>query len=178
MEESRKVIGWDEYFINITREVAQRSKDPSTQVGCVIVDEKNRPVSFWYNGRIAGADESYFTRERPQKYYAIIHAEMNAILFSKKNLEGCKMYVTYACCENCLKFVIQAGIKEVIYDKPVVNSYTNKAQGSMNHPETFEAVTRLIMASQPLGFSIRNVNGTPYLEELWEGKENIPNFKN
>lgn len=39
----------DEYFINIAREVAKKSKDPSTKVGCVIVDENHRPVSFGYN---------------------------------------------------------------------------------------------------------------------------------
>ncbi|MDR2190036.1 MAG: cytidine deaminase [Candidatus Peribacteria bacterium] len=163
--------------MNITREVAQRSKDPSTQVGCVIVDQQNRPVSFGYNGRIAGSDESYFTYERPQKYYAVIHAEMNAILFAKKSLEGCKLYCTYACCENCLKFIIQAGIKEVIYEKAFLNSYTTQTKGSMQYPEAFEAATRLIKASEPLGFSIHNINGTPYLEELWGGAENIPDFR-
>jgi hypothetical protein len=36
----------------------------------------------------------------------------------------------------------------------------------MEHPETWEAATRLILSAQPLGFEMRNVNGTPYLEEL------------
>jgi deoxycytidylate deaminase len=46
MESARNVIDRDSYFINIADEVATRSKDPSTQVGAVIVDEKHRPVSF------------------------------------------------------------------------------------------------------------------------------------
>jgi hypothetical protein len=33
------------------------------------------------------------------------------------------------------------------------------------------------MAAQPLGFEIKNINGTPYLEELRWSKENIPNFR-
>jgi deoxycytidylate deaminase len=147
-------------------------------VGCVIVDQKNRPVSFGYNGRIAGSDESYFTYERPQKYYAVIHAEMNALLFAKRDVEGCKLYCTYACCENCLKFIIQAGIKEAIYEKAFYNSYITQAKDSMQHPEAFEASTRLIQAAQPLGFQMRNVNGTPYLEEIRGGAENIPDFRN
>jgi deoxycytidylate deaminase len=147
-------------------------------VGCVIVDQKNRPVSFGYNGRIAGGDESYFTRERPQKYYAMIHAEMNALLFAKRDVEGCKMYVTYACCENCLKFVIQAGIKEVIYEKALLNSYATQTKDSMQHPEAFEASTRLMKAAESLGFQMRNVNGTPYLAELRGGVEHIPDFRN
>ena len=53
MEQAREVINWDHYFMNIANEVAKRSKDPSTQVGCVIVDEERRPISFGYNGFIA-----------------------------------------------------------------------------------------------------------------------------
>jgi deoxycytidylate deaminase len=102
---------------------------------------------------------------------------MNALLFAKRNVEGCKMYVTYACCENCLKFIIQAGIKEVVYEKSLLESYANHKKSSMQHPETFEASTRLLQAAQPLGFQMRNINGTPYLEELRGGKDNIPDFK-
>jgi hypothetical protein len=32
------------------------------------------------------------------------------------------------------------------------------------------------LSAQPLGFEMRNVNGTPYLEELRWWKDNIPNF--
>ena len=174
--EMSEQISRDQYFINIAHEVASRSKDPSTKVGCVIVDEKHRPISFGYNGFIAGGDERFFTHERPQKYYAVIHAEMNAILFAKRDLQNCKLYCNYACCENCLKFIIQSGIKEVIYEKTFVNS--KQQSGSMAQPERWEASTRLIQAAGKLGFSIRNINGTPYLEELRGGKEKIPNFSN
>ncbi|MDD2537213.1 MAG: dCMP deaminase family protein [Candidatus Absconditabacteria bacterium] len=177
MQKAREVIGWDQYFINVTREVATRSKDPSTQVGCVIVDQKHRPISFGYNGFLSAGDDSYLTWERPMKYYFSIHAEMNAILFAKRDLEGCKLYCSYACCENCLKFIIQAGIKEVVYDKPFLNSYTSGSNTSMSHPEAFEAATRLIQSAESLGFSMRNINGTSYLEEMWGGKDKIPDFR-
>jgi hypothetical protein len=36
----------------------------------------------------------------------------------------------------------------------------------MEHPETWEAATRLILSAQSLGFQMRNVNGASYLEEL------------
>jgi deoxycytidylate deaminase len=132
----------------------------------VIVDQQNRPISFGYNGNIAGGDDEYFSYERPQKYYTIIHAEMNAILFAKRDLSNSKMFVTYASCENCLKFIIQAGIKEVIYERPIVNSGIHKSAHGMTHSEGREAATRLIMAAKKIGFSMRNINGTPYLEEL------------
>ncbi len=176
METARSVINRDEYFINIAEEVATRSKDPSTQVGAVIVDKNHRPVSFGYNGFLWAGDDRYLTWERPMKYYFSIHAEMNAILFSKTDLSWCILYCNYACCENCLKFIIQSWIKTVIYKQLHVKSYTNSSSSSMEHPETWEAATRLVLSAQPLWFQMRNVDGTPYLEELWGWKENIPNY--
>lgn len=176
VETARNVIDWDNYFINIADEVATRSKDPSTQVGAVIVDKNHRPVSFGYNGFLWAGDDRYLTRERPMKYYFSIHAEMNAILFSKTDLEWCTLYCNYACCENCLKFIIQSWIKTVIYKQLHVNSHTNSSSWSMEHPETWEAATRLILSAQPLGFQMKNLDGTPYLEELWWWKDKIPNF--
>ena len=40
-------ISWDQYFMGIAMMSAERSKDPSTQVGACIVDKNNRiPVSY------------------------------------------------------------------------------------------------------------------------------------
>lgn len=178
MEQAREVINWDQYFMNIANEVAKRSKDPSTQVGCVIVDSDHRPISFGYNGALAWGDERYMTWERPQKYYAVIHSEMNAILFAKRDVKGATMYVNYACCENCLKYVIQAGIKEVIYEKSTLNSVKNGIKNASTNPDTLEAITRLVMMAKPLGFTIRNINGKSYLEEIRGREENIPDFRN
>ena len=57
-----------------------------------------------------------------------------------------------------------------------VHSHKNSSEWSMEHPETREAATRLILSAQPLWFEMKNVNGTPYLEELWGWKDKIPNF--
>jgi hypothetical protein len=48
----KQIPSWNEYFIEIAKVTAKRSKDPSTQTGCVIVDKNNRPISFGYNGFI------------------------------------------------------------------------------------------------------------------------------
>ena len=37
-----KKMSWDEYFMEIAETVAKKSKDPSSQNGCVIVDERKR----------------------------------------------------------------------------------------------------------------------------------------
>ena len=47
--------------MQIAETVALKSKDPSSKMGCVIVDVKKRPISFGYNGLIQGADESKMT---------------------------------------------------------------------------------------------------------------------
>ena len=47
---SNQVISWDEYFMGLAHLSAKRSKDPSTQVGAVIVNEEKRIVGIGYNG--------------------------------------------------------------------------------------------------------------------------------
>ena len=163
---------WDEYFIDIAEQVAKRSKDPSTRTGCVIVDSKKRPVSFGYNGFIGGCDESKMSQERPMKYLLVIHSEMNAILFSKRDLENCVLYNLYVPCEYCLKYIIQAGIKKIIYKNSVVESKANDNEKSMTNSLTNEAVTRILLSVPNV--ECRNLNGKSYLEEIWGDK--VPKF--
>ncbi|MFA6251080.1 MAG: deaminase [Candidatus Paceibacterota bacterium] len=174
MEENKNLKGlsWDEYFINIAEQVAKKSKDPSTKTGCVIVDSKNRPISFGYNGFISGCDESIMSTERPIKYHLVLHGEMNAILFAKRDLEKCTLYNLYGPCENCLKHIIQAGIKRIIYKNSVVESKVNNNAKSMTNDVTNEAITRLLQSMPDV--DCRNINGKSYLEEIWG--DNIPKF--
>ena len=163
---------WDEYYINIAEEVAKKSKDPSTKTAGVIVDEKNRPISFGYNGFIGGCDETKMSNERPIKYHLVIHGEMNAILFAKRDLQNCTLYNLYAPCENCLKHVIQAGIKKIIYKNSVVESKANNVKKTMTTDLTNEAVTRLLLSMPEV--DCHNINGKSYLEEIWGDK--IPKY--
>ena len=149
-------ISWDNYFIKIAHQVAAKSKDPSTKVGCVIVTEDNRPVSFGYNGFISGCDESKMTQERPVKYHLVIHAEMNALMFAERSLKNHKVYCTHGPCENCLKHLMQAGVKEIVYDNPGIL----KKRGT---PDQKEAIKRLLSSKE---FLVRNINGKNYLEEI------------
>lgn len=159
-------IGWDEYFMGIADEVAKRSKDPSSQNGCVIVDSRHRPVSFGYNGTIQGADESKLTlSERPMKYYFSIHSEMNALLFAERDLSGCTIYNKMATCENCLKYCLQAGIKRFVYRELRVGSYRNGSDKSMNTIDTDEAVIRLL-AAMPEVETLNISNGKTYTQDI------------
>jgi len=149
-------ISWNEYFINIAKEVAMKSKDPSSQVGCVIVTHDNRPISFGFNGFVSGCDEELMTFERPLKYNLIIHAEMNALIFSQKSLKECKAYVTHAPCDNCLKHLMQAGICEIYYNDPGIL----KDRGTT---EQKEAIRRLLSSKKII---CQNINGKDYLDEI------------
>ena len=114
-------LSWEEYFMGLAILSAERSKDPSTQVGACIVDKNNKIISVGYNGAPIGYDDDKdmnWEREGnflDTKYAYVCHSELNAILNSKNNVEGCKLFVTLFPCNECAKVIIQSGIKEVIY---------------------------------------------------------------
>lgn len=157
---------WDEYFMRIAETVATKSKDPSSKMGCVIVDARKRVVSLGYNGMIQNADEAKMTlSERPMKYYFAIHSEMNAILFAHQDLTGCTVYNRVATCENCLKYCLQAGIKRFVYEELRVHSHSSEPQKSMTNVETDEAVIRLLSA-MPEVETLNITNGKTYIEDI------------
>lgn len=162
----QKQRAWDEYFMKIAETVALKSKDPSSKMGCVIVDPKKRVVSLGYNGMLQGADESKMTlSERPMKYYFAIHSEMNAILFAHQDLTGCTIYNRVATCENCLKYCLQAGIKRFVYKDLRVHSHSSDPSKSMTNVETDEAVIRLL-SSMPEVQTLNISNGKTYVEDI------------
>ena len=114
-------LSWEEYFMGLAILSAERSKDPSTQVGACIVDENNKIVSVGYNGAPIGYDDDKdMNWERDgdflnTKYAYVCHSELNAILNSKIPVNGCKLYVTLFPCNECAKVIIQSGIKEFVY---------------------------------------------------------------
>ena len=157
---------WDEYFLKIAETVALKSKDPSSKMGCVIVDPKKRVISVGYNGMIQGADESKMTlSERPMKYHFVIHSEMNALLYANRDLTGCTVYNITATCDNCLKHCLQAGIKRFVYRELRVHSHSTDPSKSMTNIETDEAIIRLL-ASMPEVETLNITNGKTYTEDI------------
>ena len=115
------VLSWDEYFMSMAHLSAKRSKDPSTQVGACIVNSQKRVVGLGYNGFPKGCDDNEFPWARDgefldTKYPYVVHAELNAILNSIQDLNGCTIYVSLFPCNECAKAIIQAGIKTIVYD--------------------------------------------------------------
>lgn len=116
---------WDIYFINLALLVSTRSKDPSTQVGAVLVKDK-RIISTGYNGFPQGVNDNKMERfERPLKYIWTIHAEENCILNAVRfgiKVDGAILYTTLHPCIECAKSIIQSGVIAVVtkncdYDK-------------------------------------------------------------
>ena len=109
---------WDARFIALASLVASWSKDPSTQVGAVVVDQDKRIVSTGFNGFPQGVNDAPVDRE--VKLLRTIHAEENALLFARRNVTGMTIYVTRPPCARCAAKLIQSGIGRVVFPSPPV----------------------------------------------------------
>ena len=110
---------WDKRFLEMVELVASWSKDPSTKVGAVIVDHRQRVVSVGFNGLPRGIEDTEeLLNDRAVKYEMIMHAEVNAILFSNRPLEGCTLYATHPPCPRCAAVICQSGISTVVTTEP------------------------------------------------------------
>ncbi len=115
-------------FLALAKIVASRSTCLSRHYGAIIVKE-GQIISTGYNGSLPGHphcldDGKCFKRQLGQKggewqYCRASHAERNAIyLAAKKGIstEGSVIYISAFPCEECLKAIVMAGIKEIVFD--------------------------------------------------------------
>jgi len=118
---------WDEYFMDITKRVAQRATCLRRQVGAIVVKDK-KILATGYNGAAAGlrhCEEVGCLREKlkvPQgerhELCRGIHGEQNAIIQAATfgvSIRDATIYCTHFPCVLCTKMVINAGIKRVVY---------------------------------------------------------------
>lgn len=106
---------WDQRFMDLATHVAGWSKDPSTQVGAVIVNNKKQVLSMGYNGFPRGVEDyEHRYTDKPLKYKFVAHAERNALDNAFSDVEGATLYSTLYPCTECAKGIIQRGIKTVI----------------------------------------------------------------
>ena len=115
---------WDKRYLNLAKEVSTWSKDPSTQVGAVLVNYEWQKEFLGYNGFPHGVKdlpERYNDREL--KYKLVNHAESNAIRKAGDYARGATLYVYPAfsmppICNECAKDALSARIKEVVGYEP------------------------------------------------------------
>lgn len=116
-----KMDKWDIRFMRLAQEVSTWSKDPSTQVGAVLVSPDRSDIVLGYNGfprRMSDAPELYNNRE--QKYGRIIHGEMNAVLMARRPVAGYTLYTwPMLSCDRCAVHMVQAGIARAVGPKPL-----------------------------------------------------------
>lgn len=123
---------WDEHFIALAKHIASRSKDPSSKVGAVIVDKDNRVVSTGYNGAPKGTSDKHQTRD--QRLMRTLHAELNAVLFARRDLTGCTVYVTHHPCCRCAAVLAQVGIARVVH-APVLPAFAERWKDHMSEAQ-------------------------------------------
>lgn len=120
---------WDEYFLNITRQVSERSTCLRRKIGAVLVRDK-RILATGYNGAPSGIKHCYevgclreargiASGERHELCRGL-HAEQNAIIQAALYgvaVSGASIYCTHQPCVLCAKMLINAGIREIFYEQ-------------------------------------------------------------
>ena len=121
---------WHQYFMTITRQVAERSTCNRAKVGAVIVRDRNI-IATGYNGSPAGLPHCtevgcliYSSRtpsgEIEENCFRTIHAEINAIAQAAKNgasIRDADIYITHTPCIHCMKVLLNTGIRGIYYER-------------------------------------------------------------
>jgi dCMP deaminase len=111
---------WDCRFMQLARQVAGWSKDPSTKTGAVFVSPDRSDIILGYNGfakRMRDDKELY--DNRAEKYSRIVHCEMNGLTLARRSVEGYTLFTwPFLSCDRCAVHMVQAGIKRVVAPKP------------------------------------------------------------
>jgi len=116
-------MDWNSHYMIGAHWVRGKSKDPHTQVGCIIVGPDREVRSTGYNGLPRGVNDSI--EKHPErhdrtkdKYSWYAHAEENAIANAARmgtTLKGCTAYITALPCPGCSRMLINAGIVEIYW---------------------------------------------------------------
>lgn len=115
MTPPRSVPNRDDYYMGLAYMIAAKSKDPSTQVGSIIVDIDNHPLGIGYNGPPRNINDNDIDWSRPAKYPYLLHSEINSINHSRGNLKGSTLYVTGHPCSLCMLDIVDKGISRICY---------------------------------------------------------------
>jgi dCMP deaminase len=120
---------WDQYFMDIARQVAARSNCMKRQVAAVIVADR-RIISTGYNGTPRGVKNcneggcprcnGFSESGRNLEECLCSHGEENAIVQASYHgiaIKDATLYTTYSPCLLCSKMIINGGILRVVYNE-------------------------------------------------------------
>jgi len=138
MEGLRKRPKWNEYFLKIAMDVAERGTCKRRVYGAVIVDQDKRIISTGYCGNPHGTQNcceipgpcfrEVLNIPSGKNYDSChsIHAEENAIMNAGRDrVKGCNLYISGKLlstgeevegkpCQKCMERIVNAGIEKVI----------------------------------------------------------------
>ena len=128
-EKPGDAINHEDFIMSLACLTALRSPDPSTKVGACIVNENKRIVGLGFND----FPHRYFQKTNFNNDYKIenlkeknlyfknlymCHAAESAILNkNSSNLINCSLYTNILPCNECLKLIVQSGIKKIFFLK-------------------------------------------------------------
>lgn len=114
---------WDSRFMRLALEARSWVKGPDLGVGACVVSPDRRGFSLGYSGLPRGLKDTKDRMTLPDyKDYALVHAELNAILNASRALVGWTIYSTTCPCAHCSSAIIQAGIVRVVSPGPARGS--------------------------------------------------------
>lgn len=139
MAEQYKRPSWDDYFIGVARAVAGRATCDRGRNGSVLVKNK-RILSTGYVGAPAGLShcddaghlfKKSLNEDGSIKHNCIrtTHAEQNAIAQAARHgvsIEGATIYTKMVPCLDCVKMIINAGIKRLVCERDYHDSVLSK----------------------------------------------------
>lgn len=132
-------------FLPDAHAAMQRSKDRSTRVGAVVIDDDYNLRISGYNGMPRGIDDDVEVRhQRPTKYLWAAHAEENCVAQAARTgtmLRGCTLLLTSLFpCTTCARLIIQSGIVRIIAPKHNVHGVdpTSRADWDEQAKTSFE----------------------------------------
>ena len=139
LKKSDGPLSAEEYYMGIAVLSALRSKDPSTQVGSCLVDEKGRVISVGYNGATYGMSDDLLPWhsngektgiKKDVKDPYVAHAEMNVLdnyRGQQDDLNRMKLYLTFSPCMPCTERLSIVPPKEIVwlrtYEKINLSNY-------------------------------------------------------
>lgn len=106
--------------------VAVMATCPKRHVGAVVVKNR-RIITTGFNGAPPGLPHCtevgcLIFEDEGTSCHRVLHAEHNAVLQDSGKLEGGTLYTSYIPCLNCMKAIIAAKIKEIVYEKETPNA--------------------------------------------------------
>ena len=133
---------WEEYFVNILKQVAARASCLRRQVAAIAITDR-RIIATGYNGTPSGVPhcekvgclriEKHVKSGERHEICRAVHAEQNLIIQAAKfgvSLAHADIYCTHLPCFICFKMLVNCGVNSIYFlegypDEMTLDMYTS-----------------------------------------------------